>query len=141
MKLGMIALGGMLIAAPAVAQDKAAPVKEDGKAVAVEYVKFKQGSLDRIDEIEAKYFDPAARKTGISPLVIRFNTGPWDREYIFPMPGGMADLDYRMSPSNAAWLAEVDRLAGGPGAGRKLLAEFDSNIERVSTDVGFSSQR
>ncbi|MGJ3649024.1 hypothetical protein ACLB0R_11190 [Sphingomonas sp. GlSt437] len=136
MKLGFIALGCLLIAAPAAAQEK-----QDGKAVQVELIKFKAGTIDRVDEIESKYFDPAARKIGFSPVVIRFQTGPWDREYIFPMTGGMADLDYKATKDQIAWLAEVDRLAGGPGSAKKLLAEFDAAIERSTTDVGFSSQR
>ncbi|MFX7887131.1 hypothetical protein ABTK21_19680, partial [Acinetobacter baumannii] len=87
MKLGIIALGLLAFAVPAAAQEK-----EDGKAVTVEFIKFKPGAAARIDEIETKSFDPAARKFGFSPLVVRFATGQWDREYIFPMPGGMADL-------------------------------------------------
>ncbi|WP_367896668.1 hypothetical protein, partial [Mycoplasmopsis synoviae] len=70
MKLGFIALGCLLIAAPAAAQEK-----QDGKAVQVELIKFKAGTIDRVDEIESKYFDPAARKIGFSPVVIRFQTG------------------------------------------------------------------
>jgi hypothetical protein len=136
MKLGVLALGCLLVVAPAAAQEKA-----DGKAVSIDFVKFKPNTVDRIDEIERKYFDPAAEKFGFRPTVIRFATGEWDREYIFPMPGGMADLGYKTTKEQIAWMAEVDRLAGGPGMGKKLLAEWDAAVERRSTDIGFSDAK
>lgn len=123
------------MALPAAAQER-----EPGKAVAVHYVKFKPGSLDRINEIEHKYFDPAAEKVGIRPIIIRMASGDWDRQYIFPMKS-MGDLDYTSTPENKAWLAEVDKLAGAPGSVKKLLAEWESAVVRDKYDFGFSDQK
>jgi len=136
MKLCYLVLGCPALTAPATAQEK-----EDGKAVRIEYIKFKPNTEARVDEIEAKYFDPAARKMGFSPMVVRFKTGPWDRLYVFPLVEGMAALDYKSTKTGAGWMAEVDRLAGGPGSAKKLLAEFGNDIERSSTDLGFMGQR
>lgn len=125
----------MGLALPAGAQER-----EPGQPVAVHFVKFKPGSLDRISEIESKYFDPAADKVGIRPIIIRMASGDWDREYIFPMKS-MGDLDYITTPENKAWLAEVDKLAGGPGSAQKLLAEWGGAIVRDKHDFGFSDQK
>lgn len=123
------------LALPAAAQERV-----PGKAVTVHFVKFKSGSLDRVDEIERKYFDPAAEKLGIRPIIIRMASGDWDRQYIFPMKA-MADLDYASTPEEKAWLAEVDRLAGGAGMAQKLLIEWNAAIVRDKRDYGFSDQK
>lgn len=131
-----LALACLAFAMPAAAQERT-----PGKAVAINFVKFKPGATERIDEIERKYFDPAAEKLGIRPMIIRMASGQWDREYIFPMKGGMAELDYTTTKEQVAWLAEVDRLAGGAGMAKKLLAEWNSLVDRQTNDFGFSDQK
>lgn len=123
------------LAMPAVAQER-----EPGKPVAVQYVKFKPEALDRVSEIESKYFDPAAEKLGIRPIIIHMSSGDWDRVYLFPMKA-MADLDYRSTPEEKAWRAEVDKLAGGAGMAQKLLAEWNAAVVRDKRDFGFSDQK
>lgn len=135
MKLGYIALGCMLFAAPVAAQEK-----QEGKPVSVELVTFKPNSIDRVNEIEQKYFDPAAAKVGIPPIIVRLVTGPWDRLYLFPL-SSMGDLDYKYTKQEAAWLTEVDKLAGGSGTGMKLLQEWNSYTERSQREVGFSNAK
>lgn len=136
MKALMLAASVCLMVAPAAAQEK-----EDGKAVTVQYVKFKAGTITRVSEIEHKYFDPASEKVGFRPIIIRMVTGEWDRAYIFPMPNGMATLDYKSTKEQAAWMAEVDNLAGGKGMAQKLLAEWDAAVDHQRSDVGFSDQK
>jgi len=136
MKIAIAVLGGLLLAAPLAAQEKV-----DGKPVSIDFIKFKPNTTDRVDEIEKKYFDPAAEKFGFRPTVIRFATGSWDREYIFPLPGGLADLGLKTTKEQIAWMAEVDRLAGGPGTGKKLLDEWNAAVERRSSDIGFSDAK
>lgn len=131
----------LTVAALGLALPAAAQEKRDGHAVTVNFVKFKANTIDRIDEIERKYFDPAAEKLGIRPLIIRMASGEWDREYIFPMTGGMADLDFKSTKENEAWMAEVDRLAGGPGMAKKLLAEWGAAVERDRSEYGFSDKK
>ena len=132
----VLALACLTLTLPAAAQERT-----PGKAVTVTFVKFKPGAAERIDEIESKYFDPAAEKFGIRPVIIRMASGQWDREYIFPMKGGMAELDYTTTKEQVAWLAEVDRLAGGAGMAKKLLAEWNSLIDRQTNEFGFSDQK
>jgi len=121
------------LAAPAVAQEKQA-----GKPVMVRLVKFKPGTIDRIDEIERKYFDPAAEKLGIRPIIIHMISGSWDRQYIFPMSGGMASLDYKENKADIAWRAELDQRAGGHAAAQKLLEEWGQAVANESSEFGFS---
>lgn len=113
--------------------------RQPGKAVNINLVKFKPGKIERINEIENKYFNPAAEKVGIKPVTIRMMSGEWDRQYIFPMPGGMAELDFRGTKEQAAWMAELDRLAGGPGTGEKLLAEWNAAVDRQTTEYGYQN--
>lgn len=124
-----------LVAMPAAAQERT-----PGKAVQIHYVRFKPGTAERVDEIERKYFDPAAEKLGIRPIIIRMASGEWDKQYIFPMKA-MADLDYRDTPEEKAWLAEVDKLAGAPGSAQKLLAEWNAAVASDKRDFGFSDQK
>lgn len=129
------------VALVAIAVPGGAEERMPGKAVAVNYVKFKPGTTDRVDEIERKYFDPASEKVGNRPIVIRMASGEWDREYIFPLRGGMAQLDFRTSKEDEAFEAEIDRLAGGAGMAKKLLAEWGAAVERQKTEFGFSDQK
>lgn len=129
-------IGALCCAIPAIAQERV-----PGKAVSISYVKFKPNMADRINEIESKYFDPAAEKIGTRPIVIRMASGEWDREYIFPMRGGMAELDFKTNKDNDAWMAEVDRLAGGAGMAKKLLAEWDAAVDHQKSEYGFSDQK
>ena len=133
-----VVLGLALIAAalPVTAQER-----EPGKAVSISFVKFKPNMIDRVNEIESKYFDPADEKLGIKPVIIRMASGDWDREYIFPMKGGMADLDYKTTKDNIAWMAEVDALAGGKGMAVKLLAEWNAAVDHQRTEYGFSDAK
>ncbi|MBX9730461.1 MAG: hypothetical protein K2X59_03965 [Sphingomonas sp.] len=124
------------LSAPAIAQEK-----EAGKAVTINYVKFKAGTIDRVSEIESKYFDPAAEKLGIKPVIIRMASGEWDRTYVFPLPGGMASLDYKTTKEQVAWLAEVDSMAGGKGMAQKLLAEWNAAVDHQRSEFGFSNQK
>ena len=135
MKSIVFGLALLATAVPAFAQER-----ETGKAVAVNLVKFKAGTIDRVNEIERKYFDPAAEKLGIKPIIIRMASGEWDREYIFPMKG-MSDLDYKTTKENIAWMAEVDTLAGGKGMALKLLAEWNAAVDRQRTEYGFSDAK
>lgn len=133
----VIALGAALcLASPALAQEK-----QVGKAVSVQFVKFKPNTIERINEIESKYFDPAAEKLGIKPIIIKMTTGEWDREYIFPMPGGMAELDFKSTKEQEAWLAGVDALAGGKGMAQKLLTEWNAAVDHQRSELGFSDQK
>lgn len=135
--LKALVLGAALcLAMPAVAQEK-----EEGKAVTVNYVKFKRGKIDRVNEIESKYFNPASEKVGFRPIIIRMVTGEWDRAYVFPMPLGMATLDYKSTKEYDAWLVEIDKLAGSKGMAQKLLAEWAEAVDHERSDVGFSDQK
>lgn len=131
----------LAVACAALAVPAAAQEREAGTAVAVNLVKFKAGAIERVNEIEKKYFDPASRTVGNSPIIIRMASGEWDREYIFPMKGGMAELDYKSTKEFDAWKAEVDRLAGGKGMADKLMAEWNAAVDHQRTDYGFSDQK
>ncbi len=133
----VVAVAALAISAPAAAQMKA--VKWAGKPVFVIMVKFKPSTIDRIDEIETKYFAPAAQTVGYGqPTIVNFVAGDWDREYIFPMIDGMDGLAYKMTDRGVAFMTAIGKIAGSPAAAKKINDEWDASVDHSTSYIGFS---
>jgi hypothetical protein len=133
----------MLLAAttaPSAAQMKVE--KWGGTPVYVIMVKFKAGKIARVDEIESKYFGPAAAKVGYgTPTIVHFVAGEWDREYIFPMADGMAGLTYKTSDRDIAFMTAIGKIAGNPADAQKISDEWDAAVDHSTSYIGFSDTK
>lgn len=120
------------------AQDQ--PVKAEGVASSIYYVRFKAGSAARVEELETKFFIPASKSLGRDGVkVVNMETGPWHRIYIFPLVGGMASLDWKLSADDIKWRKALDAIPGSPGA-KKLLEDWNAAVERSENHLGFLQQ-
>lgn len=128
----VIAAALLLGAAPTFAQDKVErnPALTYGT---VEMFKFKPGTTRRLQEIEEQYLIPAGRKAGLmDPVVIHLNTGAWDAIYFFPTKLGLSVMEYRNSPEDVAFMAELSKMVGGKDKAEALMKEWNDGVaERV----------
>ncbi|MGB3296539.1 MAG: hypothetical protein WBB01_26435 [Phormidesmis sp.] len=125
-------------AVPAMAQEiPTEPVAANVDWYMVEMVKFKPGKRERAHEIIDSYFIPVDQALGRSGVIdIHLNTGEWDSIVAFPMRGGVADLDWEMSPDDMAWMARLAQMVGGMEQAQAIFNEWDSLVLRSETHLG-----
>jgi hypothetical protein len=129
--------GGLGPSAAAYGQTLEARRIPDAKFVRIETIKFRPGGEDRAFALEDKYITPAWRSSGLArPLEIHTQTGPWDRIYVYALPGGLADLEWQVSRERAAFLHALARVAGSDARALEIVNEWDSLVERRETTVG-----
>jgi hypothetical protein len=123
--------------APANAQSIEARRIPNARFIRIEMIKFKPGGEDRAFELEDKYINPARKLSGVWPLAeYHTQTGPWDRIYVWDLPGGLADVEWQVDPSQAKLLAALSKVAGGDEKALAIMAEWNSLVERRETTVG-----
>jgi len=104
----------------------------------VEMTRFHPGKRDRAIEI-IKMFAKADQMAGTGAGIhgIHLDTGEWDIIYVFPMKGGPAELAQRGdSPEDVKWMAEMIKLAGSKEAADKIIAEFETLVALLVTQIG-----
>lgn len=132
-----ILLAALVVCLPAnVAAQEVKPERSTGTDWHwVQMVKYHPGKGERAGEITREHFDPIEKEIGTQFLSIHMNTGEWDRIETFKMPGGAADLGWRVSPNEAKFMNALARRLGSMAAAEKLLAEFDSLVARRETHI------
>lgn len=136
MRTMLAAMAMLLMTAPALAQDAKPQPRMNADSMMVDMVKFKPGTTARLAEIE-KMFSQANKAANIpDPMVVHFQTGPWDAVYIFTLPGGFADLGYVRSPTDVAFMNALAGVAGGKDKAEALLKEWDAAIENRVSNIG-----
>jgi hypothetical protein len=123
--------------APANAQSIEARRIPNARFIRIEMIKFKPGGEDRAFELEDKYINAARKLSGVWPLAeYHTQTGPWDRIYVWDLPGGLADVEWQVDPSQAKFLAALSKVAGSNEKALTIVAEWNSLVERRETTVG-----
>jgi hypothetical protein len=123
--------------APAGAQSIDARRIPDARFIRIEMLKFKPGGEDRAFALEDKYIDRARKLSGVWPLAeYHTQTGPWDRIYVWGLPGGLADVEWQVDPTQAKFLAALAKVAGSSQKALAIMAEWDSLVERRETTIG-----
>ena len=109
----------------------------DARYVRVEMIKFKPGGEDRAFEIEDKYLNAAQKASGFAPLAeYHTQTGPWDRIYIYRLEGGLADLEWQISPARSKFLTALAKIAGGRDKALAIVAEWESLVQQHDSMIG-----
>ena len=130
-------LAGLPTWSPAAGQSIEARRIPNARFVRIEMIKFKPGGEDRAFELEDKYIDPARKLSDIWPLAeYHTQTGPWDRIYVYELPGGLADVEWQVDPSRAKFLAALSKVAGSNAKALAVMAEWDSLVERRESTIG-----
>ena len=122
---------------PANAQSTEARKIPNARFIRIEMIKFKPGGEDRAFELEDKYINPARKLSGVWPLAeYHTQTGQWDRIYVWDLPGGLADVEWQVDPSQAKFLAALSKVTGSDEKALAIMAEWNSLVERRETTVG-----
>lgn len=130
-------LAGLSYSPTAAAQSIAARKIPDARFVRIEMIKFKPGGEDRAFELEDKYINPARKLSGVWPLAeYHTQTGPWDRIYVWDLPGGLADVEWQVDPSKAKFLAALSKIAGSDAKALAIMTEWDSLVDRRESSIG-----
>lgn len=130
-KLALFAAAVLAFATSTFAQTADPPAKrEKARFVMVENIRFVPNGKAR---------------AGVPlPNILHPDTGEWDYVIIYPLAGGITDLDYHnISPSDAKWWAIVERKAGGANKAlamgqelQRLIARKESYLAHEHLDAG-----
>ena len=123
----------------ALAQDDEGPQTQGDDAVyiSVSFVEYKPGMRADALEIIAEHFAPAGKAAGTrAPVAIHFQTGEWDAAFHWRLEGGMADLEWYISPDSVKWMEALAEQEGGEEEATALLAKYRSMVARSRTEVG-----
>lgn len=131
----------LVLASPASAQeDDSGPMKQgdDARYLSVQYVKYKTGRREEAMQIITEYFAPAAMKAGLQGpmMAIHFQTGEWDAAFVWPLDGGMADLEWYRSPDSVKWFGSLAALNGGAEEAEKIIKRYQDTVREMQTEVG-----
>ncbi len=123
----------------ALAQDDEGPLTQgdDAVYVTVTFVDYKPGMRADALELIAEHFVPAGKAAGTrGPVAIHFQTGEWDAAFHWRLEGGMADLEWYMSPDDVKWMAALAEQEGGKEEAEALLAKYGDMVARSLVSVG-----
>ena len=110
---------------------------DDAVYLSITFVDYKAGKRSEALQIIGEHFQPAGKKAGVrGPVAIHFQTGEWDAAFHWRLEGGMADLEWFISPDNVKWMEALAEQEGGKEAAEALLAKYRSMIARSRTEVG-----
>jgi hypothetical protein len=126
----------LMLASSASAQTADPPRKrENARFVIVETWKFVPNGTARAEEIWERTYMPAMKEAGLPlPTVLHPDTGDWDYVIIYPLAGGITDLEYtNISPSDAKWWALIEKKLGNPEKATEMGRELQRLIARKQT--------
>ena len=110
---------------------------DDAVYLSITFVDYKAGMRADAFQIIAEHFKPAGEKAGVrGPVAIHFQTGSWDAAFHWRLEGGMADLEWYVSPDNIKWMEALAEQEGSKEAAEELRAKYSSMIARSRTEVG-----
>lgn len=110
---------------------------DDAAYIEVTFVSYKPGKAGEAYGIIADHFAPAGMAAGLpGPVIIHFQTGPFDAAFHFRLPNGPSDLEWRISPNNAKFRAALIANEGSEEAASEVMERYNATIARTSTAIG-----
>jgi hypothetical protein len=105
--------------------------------VSVTFVSYKEGKAGEAYGIIANHYRPAAEAAGLRPpVIVHFQTGPYDAAFHFRLEGGMSDLEWQRSPRNVKFRAALAAQEGSEEAAAAVFDRYDALVARSITSVG-----
>lgn len=144
-KFGLIvaAMGTVLLGTGVtIAQDSSGAIRygENGDPAVylrIVFVSYKAGKAGEAYGIIADHFRPAAEAAGLRPpVIVHFQTGPYDAAFHWRLDEGMSDMEWQRSPGNVKFRAALVEHEGSEEAADAVLDRYDSLIARSVTTVG-----
>lgn len=110
---------------------------DDARYVRVQFVSYKPNKAGEAYSIINDHFAPAGMAAGLpAPVVIHFQSGPFDAAFHWRLENGMSDLEWRVSPNNVKFMESLAAREGGPEAARALMDRYWSLVARSVTAIG-----
>jgi len=93
-------------------------------------IEFKPGKMHDAMNIIKKYYMPASKAAGNSGpvMVLENQTGPWNLTVIWKFKDGPSDLEWKISPEDAAYRKQLFKIAGSKEKAKEIGEKFDSYI-------------
>ena len=126
----------LMATTPLIAQEMKAETRNDLSYMRVEMYKFKPGTGMRRAEIEAKFMAAGKAAGTPEPTIIHNETGAWDAIYVFPLREGLKELEYRTSPTDAAFMNALAKSEGGMDKAKALRKEWNDTVENELDNIG-----
>jgi len=134
-----IAIAVALIAVLPVAAEEEVPQAKKHDSLQWYYlvhVQFKTGKTDDAVKIIKDHFTPAAEAAGVKmPKFFMCNSGKWDLVYLYHLDAGITELEWKISPSDAKWLAACADQEGGMEAAEEIFAKYDAMIHEWDAEL------
>jgi hypothetical protein len=136
--LALLAAIGLtsLLFTPSIAQE-GVKYADDARYMRVVFVSYKPGKAAEAYGIINDHFNPAGQSVGLDgPVIVHFQTGPYDAAFHWRLDGGPSDLEWRVSPESAAFRAALAAREGGEEAAQALMDRYNSLIARSTSAIG-----
>lgn len=105
--------------------------------ISVTFVSYKEGKAGEAYGIIADHFRPAGEAAGLrGPVIVHFQTGPYDAAFHWRLENGMSDLEWQRSPNNVKFMAALAEQEGSMEAASAVFDRYDALISRSVTSVG-----
>ena len=131
-----IGIATMFGATAAMAQE-AVTFGDDARYVRVQFVKYHTGKAAEAYGIINNKFSTAAEAAGVPrPVIVHFQTGQFDAAFHWRLENGPADLEWRISPNNAEFMAALAEQEGSMEAAQELFGHYQSLIARTNSAIG-----
>lgn len=110
---------------------------DDARYVRVVFVSYKPGMAGRAYTILREHFAPAGEAAGLEgPVVVHFQTGPFDASYHWRLENGMSDMEWQRSPNQVKFRAAMVELEGSEAAAQAVMDSYNATIARTVTTIG-----
>jgi hypothetical protein len=124
------------------AQDTGGPLKfgensDPAVYLSVTFVSYKEGKAGEAYGIIRDHFMPAGQAAELRrPVIVHFQTGPYDAAFHFRLENGMSDLEWQRSPNNVKFRAALADLEGSEEAADAVFDRYDALVARSVTSIG-----
>lgn len=133
-----LALGGLSLSLPTVAQDALEAVKqENAEYFSMTFVDYKPGQRRAALEIIQEHFVKAGKASATpGPIAIHFESGKYDAAFYWVLQEGMASLEWVTSPNEVKWWAAMVEQEGSEKKAQKVMDDYQSKVASEYRVVG-----
>ncbi len=130
-----------VLVAPSVRGSAEEVVPPEGRGEVAWYqvlrIRFTPGKEVEGLRIAYEHFVPA--DVAIERPIVSFDltTGDWHHIVFFPLKGGLADVQWLVSPREAEWWTAFAKLEGGIEPARRTMERFDALVEAYRWDLAY----
>ena len=102
----------------------------------IRYTDFKPGKMQEAMKIVDEIYGPARESAGLPEPTRYYNLdGQWDLTTIFPMAGGVSDLDWEVHPNTEKWMNALAQQCGGADKAKAVREQYLACVARVETAI------